>query len=399
MAQPALKPDFTAEIIVIGAGLAGLAASLALSQQGFSVALVGPNERVAGGRTVALLAPSMRFLAALGLAEAARSLGAPLRRLRIIDDKGGLIRAPSLDFRATEMGFEAFGWNVENAALADLIEAAARTEAAIVRIAGTAQAIHLGEDGASVTLGDGRTGRASLLVGADGRRSPTRRAAGIDESVHAYGQSALTGIFSHARPHGGVSIELHKRGGPFTLVPLPAGPNAAHRSSLVWAMAERDVEAVAGLDDARWAARVEAEAHCVFGAMAFDRGRGRFPLQRSHALRFHARRLALIGEAAHALPPIGAQGFNLSLRDIAALAESTGEARRSGDDFSSGALLAAYDRGRRADVGVRAFAVDALNRSLLSDFLPFDAARAGAFAALASVAPLRRAAMRGGLGA
>ena len=164
-------------------------------------------------------------------------------------------------------------------------------------------------------------------------------------------------------------------------------------------MPAREAEAVLALNDADWALRVEREAHAYFGAMRFEAGRGRFPIWRVEATRLCGARVALVGEAAHALPPIGAQGFNLSLRDAGALGEIVGAARAKGDDIGSSETLAGYEAARMGDVRLRAAVVDALNRSLLADIAPFDAARASVLAGLSFLPPLRHAALKIGLGA
>ena len=399
MPSSASQPDFPADLIIVGAGHAGLALALILSRANLRVALCGPSERVGGGRSVALLDPSMRRMAELGVAGSIEAVGAPLRRLKIVDDCASLLRAPTLDFSARELGLEQFGWNVENAALADILERAVAAHSSIVRIRAPVARFVFEADRARVETLEGERLSAPLLVGADGRQSPTRRAAGIDERASDYSQVALTGVFSHRRPHEGASIEFHKRGGPFTLVPMAPGETAAHRSSLVWAMPEREAEAIVALSDSDWALRVEREAHAVFGAMRSDAGRGRFPLWRILATRLCGARVALVGEAAHALPPIGAQGFNLSLRDAVALGEIVAGAHAKGEDIGSPKTLAVYQAARAGDVGMRAAAVDMLNRSLLADFAPLDAARATVLAGLTFVPPLRRAALKIGLGA
>jgi len=399
MVNAAPKSDYSSDVIIVGAGLAGLALGHILAKADLRVVILGPSERIGAGRTVALLDPSMRRLAEIGVADAVERVGAPLRRLKLIDDCGTLLRAPTLDFRAEELGLAQFGWNIETAVLADLLEGALAQHPSIRRMPTAAQRFSFDASSATVETTQGERLTASLVVGADGRQSPTRRAAAIDERAMDYAQIALTGVFSHRRAHDDASIEFHKRGGPFTLVPLPAKAAAAHRSSLVWAMPAREAEAVLALNDADWALRVEREAHAYFGAMRFEAGRGRFPIWRVEATRLCGARVALVGEAAHALPPIGAQGFNLSLRDAGALGEIVGAARAKGDDIGSSETLAGYEAARMGDVRLRAAVVDALNRSLLADIAPFDAARASVLAGLSFLPPLRHAALKIGLGA
>ena len=316
-----------------------------------------------------------------------------MRGLRIVDDTGSLFAPPPIVFRAREIGRDVFGWNVENVALADALEAAAGAQSNLVRVPASVAAFDFAPERATVTLADGRAFAAALVVGADGRASPSRRAAGIAVRTRRYPQSALTVVLAHARPHDDVSTEFHTRQGPFTLVPLPAAPGAPHRSSLVWAMSEPEAKRRAALDDAALAAEIERQARSLLGAMRIEGERGIFPLARQSVGRIVATRLALVGDAAHAFPPIGAQGLNLGLRDVRALIAAT----TASDDLGADAALDAYARARAADVLFRTTAVAGLNRSLLADCAPVDLARGLGLAALGAIGPLRRLAMREGV--
>src|SRR5205085_12236802 len=203
-----------------------------------------------------------------------------------------------------------------------------------------------------------------------GRKSLCRAAAGIASTRHEYPQAALTLNLGHARAHNAISTEFHTASGPFTLVPLPG-----LRSSLVCVLEPEVAEQLGALDAPALSAEIERRAHSILGKMSVEGGHGLFPLAVETAQSFGRDRIALVGEAAHVIPPIGAQGLNLGLRDAATIAELVVEARRDGGDVGSPELLVRYDRLRRADVTSRAFAVDALNRSLLSDFLPVQGAR------------------------
>jgi len=229
-------------------------------------------------------------------------------------------------------------------------------------------------------------------VGADGRKSLCRQAAGIATDRRDYPQSALTLNLAHARPHNGISTEFHTESGPFTLVPLPG-----LRSSLVCVTEPDEAERLAALDAAALSAEIERRAHSILGKVQAEDGRGLFPLSVETARAFGAQRIALAGEAAHVIPPIGAQGLNLGLRDVATISELVVEARRDGRDVGGDDLLARYDRLRRADVSRRTVAVDMLNRSLLSDFLPVQASRGFGLYLIDRIAPLRRALMREGV--
>ena len=251
---------------------------------------------------------------------------------------------------------------------------------------------HAGEAFSRVSLTDGSTVDARLVIAADGGRSPLRAASGIRVRDWSYPQSAITTILAHDRPHGDVSTEFHTRGGPFTLVPLPG-----NRSSLVWVAAERVARRLAALDDAGLAEAVMAQAQGMLGTMRVDGPRGLVPMRGLSIATPVSRRLALIGEAAHVFPPIGAQGLNLGLRDAAALRDAVLAATRDGRDPGSHAALAGFARARRFDAALRSAAVDTLNRSLLADLVPVDALRGFGLLAMSAIGPLRRAVMREGV--
>jgi 2-octaprenyl-6-methoxyphenol hydroxylase len=235
---------------------------------------------------------------------------------------------------------------------------------------------------------------ASLVIAADGRKSRLRDEAGLEARETRYPQVALTTILSHERDHHDVSTEFHTGSGPFTLVPLPGG-----RSSLVWVNRPPVAERLASLPETDLAAAIETRAHGILGRIGIDGPRGVVPLSTLRVGQLHRGRLALAGEAAHAVPPIGAQGLNLGFADIEVLLDLASGARTSGQDIGGSAVLARYQQARLRDVQLRTAAVDGLNRALLSGLLPIDMARGFGLGLLARVGPLRRAVMRAGLGA
>jgi 2-octaprenyl-6-methoxyphenol hydroxylase len=247
-------------------------------------------------------------------------------------------------------------------------------------------------DAVVVALKGGKPLRAQIVAGADGRHSLCRAAAGITTDEHCYPQTAMTLCLSHSRPHHDTSTEFHTPSGPFTLVPLPG-----NRSSLVWVLEPGTADELADMDDATLADAIEKASHSILGKLQVEPGRGMFPLTVSTARRFAGERIALVGEAAHVLPPIGAQGLNLGLRDAATIAELVVAAQRAGRDTGGADVTSRYDRMRRTDVGSRALAIDLLNRSLLSDFLPVQGARGLGLYLLDRIGPLRRAVMREGV--
>ena len=385
------------EVLVAGAGLAGLVAAIGFERAGFDVVLCGGAEPAANGRTVALFDSSIRLLMALGLWEAVEPRAAPLRALRIVDDTGGLWSAAPTTFRASEIGLEAFGWNIENAELAEALWSAARASPGLRIIESRVAAYQWTGEQALARCENGALIAASLIAAADGRNSPARQAAGIVAPIRRHPQTALTLIVSHSRPHDDFSTEFHTRGGPFTLVPLMDSPSGEPRSSLVWMMANREARGRAALDDAALAEAIETQSGSLLGAMRIVSQRGAFAMISQAAARMTAPRLALIGEAAHVFPPIGAQGLNLGLRDGAHLVEAATRANIEGGDIGGPRALANYAALRRLDVALRMGAVEALNGSLLAGLAPVDFLRGAGLAALGAIGPLRRFVMREGV--
>jgi 2-octaprenyl-6-methoxyphenol hydroxylase len=379
----------TFDIAVVGAGAAGLSAALAFARDGLRTALVGSPETRRDGRTVALLNGSVRFLEALGVWPAVRQKAAAMETMRLVDDTGSLFRPPPVAFHANEIGLDAFGWNVENASLVEDLAEAARADANIEFLPNQADSLTIKGDNATIRLKDGTDLSCALAVAADGRNSALRQAAGIGARAWSYPQSALTTILAHDRDHAETSTEFHTRLGPFTLVPLPD-----RRSSLVWVTNPKEAQRLAALADEELALAIERQAKSILGRMRIDGPRGIVPMSGLSVERFQAPRLALVGEAAHVFPPIGAQGLNLGLRDVAALRDAVVDGR---SDPGADPVLQAYQRGRDLDVRLRTAAVDGLNRTLLSGLLPADFLRGAGLLAIGGIGPLRRAVMREGV--
>jgi len=353
---------------------------------------VGSRPAKPDNRTTALLADSVTALDTLGVWSLCHAKAAPLKVMRIVDDTGRLWRAPEVRFEASEIGLDAFGYNIENRHLIDALAERARNLSRLRIVDGDVLAITAERDEVTVAVKNGSTYRAPLVVGADGRNSICRSAAGIDMNERDYQQVALTLCVRHTRPHLDTSTEFHTPNGPFTLVPLPGG-----RSSLVWVLAPAAADELAALDDAELSDEIERASHSILGKIEAEPARGRFPLRVGTARRFADRRIALVGEAAHIIPPIGAQGLNLGLRDAATISELAILADRRDHDIGSDEVLAHYDRLRRADVGSRTLAIDLLNRTLLSDFLPAQSLRGLGLYLIDRIGPLRRAVMREGV--
>ncbi len=380
---------FTSEIAVVGGGPAGLVSAIALAAAGAETLLIAPQAKP-DHRTTALLASSVKALEMLGVWPTCRPHAAPLRKLRIVDDTRRLLRAPETLFDAAEIELDAFGYNIENRHLVAALEARLR-ELELARISAPALAVESDIDGVTLKHADGEA-RVRLAIGADGARSLCRAAAGIATRRRIYPQTALTLNLGHTRAHGDTSTEFHTESGPFTLVPLPG-----QRSSLVCVLDPQHATTLSAMDEGALSAEIERKAHSHLGHMCVEAGRGVFPLAVETASAFSGKRIALVGEAAHVVPPIGAQGLNLGLRDAATIAQIVADARRDKLDVGRPDVLARYERQRRADVTSRTIAVDLLNRSLLTDFFPVHGARGLSLYLVDHIGPLRRAVMREGV--
>lgn len=382
------------DILVAGAGAAGLTLGIALAEAGFEVSVVGRLDRRRNGRTVALFEASLRLYRALDLWDRLAPCAAPMAVVRILDDTGSLFRPPAAEFDAGEIDLPAFGQNIENADLVAELAAAARATNGLQLVEGLFAAYDFRPESVAATLEDGRRLEAALIVGADGRGSPLRAAAGISVRTWSYPQTVLTAILAHSVPHHETSTEFHTREGPFTLVPLPPRAGHPHRSSLVWLMKPAEAERRMALEGTAFAAEVREHAHAMLGEMALEGERGAFPVTGLRALRLSGPRLVLVGDAGHFFPPIGAQGLNLGLRDVAELVECL---EKAAADPGAPAVLDRYEEQRAADVASRTLGVDLMNRSLLFHGLPVDLVRAAGMAAVRAVGPLRRAVMREGI--
>jgi 2-octaprenyl-6-methoxyphenol hydroxylase len=380
------------DVAVVGGGPAGLSAAIALAQAGAKTALVARRVPYADNRTTALLGGSVDMLRELEVWPRCSDKAAALRAMRLVDDTGRLIRAPEVRFSADEIGLEEFGYNIENRELMTALEQRADELPGLTRVDDEASLVSPAEVDVVIRTSQGKSLTARLVAGADGRQSLCREAAGIEVSRRDLNQSALTFNVGHSRPHRNMSTEFHTTQGPCVFVPLPGD-----RSSVVWVTSPRDAERLMSLGGDELSDAAERQSHSILGRLRVEPGRHLFPLAIEHVRQFGKDRIVLVGEAAHVIPPIGAQGLNMGLRDAADLAGLVREAMAAGEDPGALQLAKRYDSARRADVASRTFAIDVANRSLLSDFLPVQSLRAAGLHLIGSFGPLRRLAMREGL--
>jgi 2-octaprenyl-6-methoxyphenol hydroxylase len=380
------------DVAVVGGGPAGLAAAIAVAQSGANTALIARRSLYADNRTTALLGGSIEFLQALQVWPHCKESAAELRVMRLVDDTGRLIRAPEVRFSCDEIGLEAFGCNIENRLLVSALEERAAMLTNLTRLDDEAAAVNSAKDIVTIELTRGGSLSARLVVGADGRFSLCREAVGIAVMRRDLHQAALTFNVGHSRPHHNISTEFHTPQGPCVFVPLPGD-----RSSVVWVSEPKEADRLMALSDEELSEAVEARSHSILGKLTVEPGRSRFPLAIEQPSQFAKARIALVGEAAHVLPPIGAQGLNMGMRDAADVADVVRDALTAGQDPGSPAVLSRYTAMRRPDVMSRTFAIDLANRSLLSAFLPMQSLRAAGLHLIGSFGPLRRLAMREGL--
>jgi 2-octaprenyl-6-methoxyphenol hydroxylase len=376
--------------LVIGGGPAGLAAALALAAGGVAVTLASGPHRPGGHdrdrRTAALFAGSVELLRNLGVWADVRDQCAPLTAIRLIDDTGRLFRAPEVTFRASEAGLDAFGYNVPNDALVDVLAArAADTAGLALHATAGARKVSITHGRVTADLAEGDQLSATIVVAADGRKSITREAAGISVETWSYPQAAVVTWFTHQRPHEGISTEFHRTVGPFTTVPMPG-----RTSSLVWVEEPGEAERIMALSETEFRRAIETRLNGLLGTLGEVGPRAVFPLSGLTPDVFGRNRVALVGESGHVIPPIGAQGLNLGLRDAATLADCVVEAIAEGRDPGASAVMDRYSALRAPDVNGRITAVDILNRTLLSPYLPVHLMRGFGLHVLNIAGPLRR---------
>ncbi|SFJ52517.1 FAD-dependent monooxygenase [Jannaschia pohangensis] len=391
--------DFDTDIVIAGAGPAGLAAACVFGSEGYDVTLIDPAPPITGEdepgadlRTTALLQPARDLLTRAGIWDRLGPAGTALWTMRIVDAAGDT--TVTRDFEARDISDAPFGWNFPNWLLRHhMLARAEELPGVTLRFGRSVSGIFAREAGTRVTLDDGSRITARLLVACDGRDSPVRKMAGIDAKRVDYGQSAIVFACTHAAPHDDISTEIHNSGGPFTLVPLP-DRGGQHRSAVVWMDIAAEQTRRMDLDPGRFTEEAQERSANVMGTLSLVSGRAIWPITSVLADRFTARRLALAAEAAHAMPPIGAQGLNTSLKDIALLQDLAAR-----HPLGSLEMLEPYGQARRRDAALRMAGIDLLNRTSIAGIAPVQALRARGMAALHDLPPLRRAVMRLGLGA
>ena len=391
------------DILISGGGVAGLTAAAAFGSAGFSVIIVEPNPPITDAdsdgadlRTTAFLQPAVAVLRSAGLWDRLAPQACALQIMRIVDAGGPTpVARMTKDFDAADISDQPFGWNLPNWLLRREMVGRLAELPNVTFLPGVATTTLLVRDArAFVSLSNGTSVAARLVVAADGRASTMRGGAGIAVKTRQYGQKAVTFAVTHPVPHDNISTETHRSGGPFTLVPLP-DRGGLPCSAVVWMETGPEAQRLAALPDDAFEAEASARSCHVLGPLTLASRRSVWPIISQIADRMAGDRVALMAEAAHVMPPIGAQGLNMSLTDLAVLLEL---AKADPAGLGGPEMLQAYHRRRYLDIRTRVMGVDALNRASMAQSQGMRDVRAAGLAALYAATPVRRALMKAGLG-
>ena len=391
------------DILIAGGGIAGMSAAARFAADGHRIMIVDPAPADIGEgtdlRTTAFLQPGIETLKKAGVWDAIKPTGAELRVMRIVDAGGNeMTPRETADFDGAETNQGFFGWNVSNKAarvsltakLETLPNVDFRFSSTVTGFTGTAR---YGE----ATLSGDETVRAKLVVAADGRNSSLREFAGIKHRRWAYDQSALVFVVTHDKPHDNISTEIHRTGGPLTLVPMP-DLNGKPCSSVVWMTPADRAQQLYNMDDATLSAEITRDTMSMFGPLTVASPRAVWPMISQVPSRLISARLALVAEAAHVVPPIGAQGLNMSLHDIETLADLMAKAKLKGDDIGATTLLKSYERKQLPKTLARVGGIDLLNRASMFEPRTLRDLRYAGLTAINRIGPLRKLAIKVGVG-
>lgn len=398
-----------ADIVISGGGVAGLAAAAAFGTAGFSVICIEPDAPAtteadprADLRSTAFLQASIPVLERAGLWARLAQFATPLQVMRIVDAGGERADEARLtrEFDAADLSDQPFGWNLPNWLLRrEMVARLAELPNVDFRAGVSTTKLFTREAEARVTLSDGAQIITKLVIAADGRNSPMREAAGISVSRTDYGQKALAFAVTHDLPHENISTEIHRSGGPFTFVPLPDRPQEdgsfKPASAVVWMERAAEADRLAALPVAEFEAAMQFRSTGLLGQLRLETRRSLWPMVTQLAERFNGQRVALMAEAAHVIPPIGAQGLNMSLADLGCLLDLA-TARPEG--LGDAQMLESYHRKRWFEVRAREFGIDLLNRASMMEARPLRDLRAGVLGAMYGIKSVRKTLMRAGIG-
>ena len=389
------------ELLIAGGGLNGMLLGVACGDAGLDVAVVDRQDPATmlgeafDGRTSAIAYGSKLVLEGAGVWPAIATQAEAIREIRVADDDSPLfLHYDHRELNSPEGSDEPLGYIVENRVLRRaLFELATALPNLRLLAPQTVEAVERTDRAAVARLGNGSTLRARLIVAADGKDSPLRHAAGIKTVEWRYRQTGIVTTVAHERPHTGIAVEHFLPAGPFAILPM-----TGQRSSIVWTENAVLAPHLLQLPDAEFAEELRARFGGFLGHVEPKGPRWAYPLSLMQAETYIARRLALVGEAAHVIHPIAGQGLNVGIRDVAALAETIIDGRRLGLDIGDDTILERYQRWRRLDAIVLAGVTDGLNRLFSNSIAPVKLARDFGLAAVNRIPPLKRLLMMHAMG-
>lgn len=386
------------DILITGGGIAGLTLALLLADLGVEISLVEPfppaplAKTKPSARTVALMQSSINVIKATGVWNRIAHFANPMAGMRIIDDSRPGEKTVDTIFHADDIGMNQFGFNIPNNTLRAALYELAHAHKSITLYEQKLARYEVNEPLALAWLENGEQIKARLIVGADGRKSKTRELANIKAKTKTYTQSAITCLINHSRTHENTATEFHRPAGPFALVPM-----VGNQSAVVWVETTERADQLLKLKKHEFVEALQQATNNILGGITLESGPESWPLCSIKAERLTAPRVALVAEAAHVMSPITAQGLNLSLRDVAALAEVLADGLRLGLDIGSYTTLQSYEKRRRTDISTRVFGVDGMNKIVSTDMSLITGLRRFGLKTVERIPPLKRLAMRTGL--
>jgi 2-octaprenyl-6-methoxyphenol hydroxylase len=389
------------EILISGGGIAGLTSACAFAKAGFDVVCVDPLPPITDPtstnsdlRSTAFLQPARNTLENAGLWECFEKYATPLEIMRLAD-AGGVnneIRMVA-DFNALEISDAPFAWNLPNWLLRRELVKHIQSLSNVTLLFGQKTGRITTRIAENLVMVGNEQYSCQLLIGADGRNSSTRQEMKIPVKTWRYGQKAIAMAVCHSSPHKNISTEIHRSGGPFTTVPLPDN-NGNHMSSIIWMEKSDRANMLYKMDEEQFNQELNKRSCNILGEIKLASQRNLWPIISQKSKEIYGQRFALIAEAAHVIPPIGAQGLNMSLRDLEALLELT-----NSHEIGSTSHLMAYHAERKSDIDLRIRGVDALNRAAMAENQNLRTLRLKALQTLHGLAPIRKTLMKKGLGA
>lgn len=388
------------DILIIGGGAAGLTLAGLLGPSGLDICIVDPyppqsvkkTAAEPSSRTVALMNSSLNVLRQAGIWEQIAPFSNPLEAMRIIDNSRPVEEPVEVEFPASDIGLEQFGYNIPVPVLRAALFENVKAQKNIRILKTSLKSFETNDNGVQAHFENGKSVQARLIVGADGRSSTVREMAGIETSRKNYDQVAITCLINHSRNHQNISTEFHYPAGPTAFVPLPG-----NQSAIVWVERPERAQEILALGKEAFETTLQERSNDLLGGITLETKLQSWPLCTITAKSLTAQRCALIAEAAHVMSPITAQGLNLSLRDVAALAEEIMDGARLGLDIGSTSILKAYEKRRRVDIETRVFGVDHMNRIVSTDHKLFKHLRRAGLQSLDTLPPVKTLAMHVGL--